>query len=502
MPVTHPMNSMLAAVDLGSNSFRLLIGRIARDGDTAQVYQVDRLKETVRLAAGLGPDKTLGPEAIDRAVSVLERFGERLRSFHPDRVRAVATNTFRVARNVADFLPRAEAALGFPIEVIAGREEARLIFSGVAHSLPPSSEKRLVVDIGGGSTEFIIGNGFEPELMESLYMGCVSYSRAYFPDGVIDAHGMKQAELAARRELEVIAKQYRRTGWKEAFGSSGTGKALGTILVESGFSDQGITRRGLDKLKERLIKAGTVDRANLLGAKVDRYSVLPGGLAIMSAVFDELGIDSMNTADGALRLGVLYDLLGRDAETDKRDDTVRQFMLRYEIDVGQATRVKTAALNMFAGLVPANTPGFEELERALGWAADLHELGLSIAHNTYHKHTAYVLENADMPGFSRQDQRQLALLTLGHLGKLGKLQALVKTDAQWVAILCLRLAAVLFRRREDLDSLPVTVSLRDRSITVKVEAGWLKDHPLTDFTLRAEESEWSKVGFTFQLLEL
>lgn len=495
------MNQLLAAVDLGSNSFRLLIGRIARDGDTAQVYPVDRLKETVRLAAGLAADKTLGPEAIDRAVAVLERFGERLRSFDPDRVRAVATNTFRVARNVSDFLPRAEAALGFPIEVIAGREEARLIFSGVAHSLPPSPSKRLVVDIGGGSTEFIVGNGFEPELMESLYMGCVSYSRNYFPDGIVDAHAMKQAELAARRELEVISKQYRKAGWKEAFGSSGTGKALGAILMESGLSDQGITRRGLDKLKERLIKAGTVERAQLQGIKLDRTSVLPGGLAIMSAVFDELQIDVMNTADGALRLGVLYDLAGRDAETDKRDDTVRQFMQRYEVDIAQAHRVKQAAMSLFKALVPETAPGFEELSHALGWATDLHELGLSIAHNTYHKHTAYVLENADMPGFSRQDQRQLALLTLGHLGKLGKLQSLVRTHEQWVAILCLRLAAVLFRRREDIGTLPIEVRITGQTITVMVDALWLKEHPLTDFTLRAEVSEWSKVGFTFELLE-
>lgn len=214
------MDHLLAAVDLGSNSFRLSIGRVVQQDGVAQIYQIDRLKETVRLAAGLGQDKILGHEAIDRAVGVLERFGERLRSFHPNRVRAVATNTFRVARNTPDFLPRAEAALGFPIEVIAGREEARLIFTGVAHSLPPSPNKRLVIDIGGGSTEVIIGKGLDPNLMSSLYMGCVSYSRQFFPDGRVDGTAMKQAEIAARREIEVIAKQYRKMGWKEAYGSS------------------------------------------------------------------------------------------------------------------------------------------------------------------------------------------------------------------------------------------------------------------------------------------
>lgn len=494
------MNNLLAAVDLGSNSFRLLIGRADGDG-MGQVYPVDRLKETVRLAAGLTPNKELDDAAIARAVEVLQRFGERLRSFHPDRVRAVATNTFRVARNVSEFLPMAEAALGFPIEVIAGREEARLIFSGVAHSLPPSPSRRLVVDIGGGSTEFIIGRSFEPELMESLYMGCVSYSRQFFPDGIVDAHGMKQAELAARREVEVIGRTYRRSGWKEAFGSSGTAKALGAILVESGFSESGITRKGMDQLKQRLIKMGTVDRAELAGIKHDRSSVLPGGLAIMSAVFDELQIERMQTADGALRLGVLYDLLGRDASHDKRDDTVRQFMARYEVDVAQAMRVRKAALAIFARLVPGDHPGIEELIRMLAWTAELHEVGLSIAHAAFHKHTAYVLENADMPGFSRQDQKLMALLALGHIGKLAKLQPLVRNQEQWMAILSLRLATLLFRRREDSDVLPISVSAQGPSIIVKADHDWLAAHPLTDFTLRSETSEWSKIGFSFELLE-
>jgi exopolyphosphatase/guanosine-5'-triphosphate,3'-diphosphate pyrophosphatase len=254
------MDQLLAAVDLGSNSFRLSIGRIVQQDGTPQIYQIDRLKETVRLAAGLDSEKRLD-EAIDRAIAVLERFGDRLRSFHPNRVRAVATNTFRVARNTRDFLPRAEAALGFPIEVIAGREEARLIFSGVVHTLPPSPNKRLVIDIGGGSTEVIIGKGHEPSLMSSLYMGCVSYSRQFFSDGVVDAHQMKQAELAARREIEVIAKQYRKMGWKEAYGSSGTAKALFAILTECRFSDRGITRAGLNKLKDRIIRSASRSNA-------------------------------------------------------------------------------------------------------------------------------------------------------------------------------------------------------------------------------------------------
>jgi exopolyphosphatase/guanosine-5'-triphosphate,3'-diphosphate pyrophosphatase len=499
------MDHLLAAVDLGSNSFRLSIGRVEQHEGSAQIYQIDRLKETVRLAAGLDNNKRLGADAIERAVEVLHRFGERLRSFHPDRVRAVATNTFRVARNTPEFLPRAEAALGFPIEVIAGREEARLIFSGVVHSLPPSPNKRLVIDIGGGSTEVIIGKGYDPGLMSSLYMGCVSYSRQFFGDGVVDAHQMKLAELAARREVEVIAKQYRKTGWKEAYGSSGTAKALYAILTECRFSDQGITRAGLNKLKDRILRSGRVIPSELPGIKVERADVLPGGLAIMSALFDELDIEVMHTGEGALRLGVLYDLLGRDDQHDKRDETVRQFMKRYHVDVHQAGRVRHAALQLLEGVMPAGSDrgnDRRELAHALGWAADLHEVGLTIAHNEYHKHSAYVLGNADMPGFSRADQQLLALLTLAHLGKLGKVQPLVRSREQWLAVLCLRLAVLLFRRREDIEPLPLSVSVRGDSIVVRVSHAWLAAHPLSDFTLRGEESEWRKVGYSFELLEL
>jgi exopolyphosphatase/guanosine-5'-triphosphate,3'-diphosphate pyrophosphatase len=495
------MDHLLAAVDLGSNSFRLSIGRVVQQNGVAQIYQIDRLKETVRLAAGLSADKRLDDDAIERAVAVLERFGERLRSFHPNRVRAVATNTFRVARNTQDFLPQAEAALGFPIEVIAGREEARLIYLGVMHSLPPSPDRRLVIDIGGGSTEVIIGRGFEPSLMSSLYMGCVSYSRQFFGDGMVDAHRMQQAELAARREAEVIAKQYRKMGWKAAFGSSGTAKALYAILSECSFSKRGITRAGMNRLKDRIIRSGRVIPEELPGIKLERADVLPGGLAIMSALFDELNIDTMETGDGALRLGVLYDLLGRDDQHDKRDESVRQFMKRYHIDTIQAARVRQTALAFFDEVMSDDREGYAELRQALGWAADLHEVGLSIAHNGYHRHSSYVLENADMPGFSRADQELLAVLTLGHLGKLPKLEPLVRQRGQWLAILSLRLAVLLFRRREDISPLPLKVSVKGESIVVKVDAAWLADHPLSDYTLRAEESEWRKVGFAFELIE-
>ena len=493
------MKHLLAAVDLGSNSFRLSIGRVAEQNGAKHIYQIDRLKETVRLAAGLDHNNQLSRQAIDRAIEVLERFGERLRSFHPDRVRAVATNTFRVARNVAEFLPLAEAALGFPIEVIAGREEARLIYTGVSHTLPVSTERRLVIDIGGGSTEVIIGRGDEPVLTSSLFIGCVSFSQKFFPDGKIDAHGMKQAELAARREIEVITKPYRRMGWDMAYGSSGTAKALLAILTDGKLTTGGITRDGLERLKAKLIRSGRVIPNDLPGIKLDRADVLTGGLAIMSAFFDEMRVEHMKTGDGALRLGVLVDLAGREESHDRRDESVAAFMKRYHVDARQANRVKRTALSLFESLFPERSQQ-DELRHTLSWAADLHEVGLSIAQAGYHKHSAYILNNADMPGFSRVDQLHLGTLALVHTGKIGKAQSLIKNRDQWLAILCLRLAVLLCRRREDVARLPLSVSIAGNTIICKVDKKWLATHPLTDFSLHSEEAEWSKVGFEFELI--
>jgi len=493
------MEHLLAAVDLGSNSFRLSIGRIHQENGTRQIYQIDRLKETVRLAAGLDEKKVLNQQAIDRAVAVLERFGERLRDFHPSRVRAVATNTFRVARNASDFLPLAEGALGFPIEVIAGREEARLIYTGVSHTLPPSENKRLVIDIGGGSTEVIIGQGDEALLMSSLYMGCVSYSRRFFPDGFIDAHTLKTAEMAAQREIEILVKPYKSLDWQEAFGSSGTAKAIFAILTEGGFSHDAITRTGLEKLKKKLIQDTRVIPAELPGIKLERADVLPGGLAIMSAFFDEMGIESMRTGDGALRLGVLVDLAGREQSHDRRDETVKVFMSRYRVDASQAGRVRRTALSLYDSLFPDGSPN-DERRHAVSWAAALHEVGVSIAQNGYHKHSAYMLSHADMPGFSNTDQAFLATLVLAHTGKLGKVQDLVKTREQWMAVLALRLAVLLCRRREEIKRLALTVSVKNRSIVTKVDKKWLQAHPLTDYSLHNEESEWERVGFKFELV--
>ncbi|HEU0229335.1 MAG TPA: exopolyphosphatase [Burkholderiaceae bacterium] len=494
------MDHLLAAVDLGSNSFRLSIGKVVQHDNIAQIYAIDNMKESVRLAAGLDESKRLDEPTIERALAVLRRFRERLDGFHPNRVRAVATNTFRVARNAPEILPRAEAALGFPIEVIAGQEEARLIFSGVANELRPSDQRRLVIDIGGGSTEIIIGKGFEPLHMASLYMGCVSYTQRFFAGGVITEERLLDAELTARQKLEGIARQYRKTGWQEAYGSSGTAKGLIAVLTDGGMSKSGITLEGLMLLRERLIRDGRVRLENLPGLREDRAPVLAGGLAIMIAAFKELSIDRMAAGDGALRVGVLYDLLGRDSAHDKRDETVRQFIRRYHVDTRQALRVRTLALEFFRQTELPDCPEKQELVRTLGWAADMHEIGLSIAHADYHKHGAYILEHADMPGFSNDDQVLLATLVLGHQGKLNKLRAREPTRAGWMALLSLRMAVLLSRRREGPSAVPVRLELDHQTIRAHVRTSWLATHALTEYALQRELREWNRTDFLFEVV--
>jgi exopolyphosphatase/guanosine-5'-triphosphate,3'-diphosphate pyrophosphatase len=484
---------LVCAVDLGSNSFRLMIGRIVGD----QIYPFDDIKEPVRLAAGLDDEKMLDSASRARAIEALRRFGERLRTFSPDAVRAVATNTLRVAKNTEPFLAAAQAALGFPIEVIAGREEARLIYVGVAHTLPDPSRQQLVVDIGGGSTEFIIGRNFEPLQLESLYMGCVSYSLRYFPDGQLTRAGFRDAELAARQQLELISHTYRGCGWELAVGSSGSAKALCDVLALNGLAEGGITRAGLDKLRQLMLKAGHVDRLRLEGLKADRLPVFAGGFAIMSALFDALELEQMVFSDGALRLGVLYDLLGRYHRHDLRDATVSTFLQRYQVERRQAERVAGTAQALWASLHAAD--GSEDERRFLHWAALLHEVGLSVAHASYHKHTAYILSNADMPGFSRRDQARLARLALAHRGKLERLADMHIEEADWELILCLRLAVILNRARCDHAESPLRLTRARRGFCVGANPAWLRESPLTAAALKEEELQWQRVGRPLKL---
>lgn len=481
----------VAAVDLGSNSFRLQVGRVVDN----QIYTLDSLKESVRLASGLTADKLLDLSAQRRALEALRRFGERLAGLDSGAVRVVATNTLRVAKNATDFLPQAEEALGFPIEIIAGREEARLIYIGASHSLPMVAHKRLVVDIGGGSTEFIIGKRHDPQLMESLYMGCISYTLRFFPDRKIDKYRLRHAQIAAAKEIELIAHDYQRLGWKEAVGSSGSARAIADVLELNGLNpngESGITRVGLEKFCALLIKAGSAEALDLPGVKGDRLPVLLGGVAIMSAVFAELNIEKMTYADGALRLGVLYDLLGRFHHLDMRDSTVAQFRRRYQAEADQAERVEATALSALTQLAEGS-PSESDLQ-FLTWATRLHEIGISVAHNGYHKHGAYILTYADMPGFSKKDQARLAMLVLGHRGKLEKIKSIAAVDSTWRLIFCLRLAVLLHRTRDD-RALPVWhVSLLGNGFKLDLPREWLAANPWTAAALGEEVAVWRQAG--------
>ena len=488
---------LIAAIDLGSNSFRLQVGRVVGN----QIYPLDSLKDSVRLAAGLKPDKQLDAASQTRGLEALARYGERLRGFEPGAVRAVATNTLRVAKNATQFLKRAEAALGFPIEVIAGREEARLIYLGVAHSLPDPKRQNLVVDIGGGSTEFIIGRHFQPAQLESLYMGCVSYSLRFFPEGNVDKRQMKEAELAAKRELQSIVKTYRDTGWEQAVGSSGTAKAICDLLELNGFSEGGITREGLDHLRSLLLVAGNAARLTLEGLRVDRIPVLAGGIAIMSAVFSEFELQHMLFSDGALRLGVLYDLLGRYHHEDLREATVELFMQRYGVDRLQADRVTQTAFDFFRQLTSQAGDGNQSEALFLQWACRMHETGISVAHSSYHKHSAYILANADMPGFSRRDQARLSRLVLGHRGKLERLQNVPPDEEEWVLIFSLRMAALLHRSRRDSPLPSIEVTRGNRGFQMVFDAEWLAEAPLTAAALTEEQVQWEALGMSLRIKE-
>ncbi|MDP2794075.1 MAG: exopolyphosphatase [Sulfurisoma sp.] len=486
---------LIAAVDLGSNSFRLQVGRVVGN----QIYPLDGLKEAVRLAAGITPEKTLDGAAQLRAIEALSRFGERLRGFAPGAVRAVATNSLRVAKNAAEFLPEAEAALGFPIEIIAGREEARLIYLGVAHTLPNPHTQQLVMDIGGGSTEFIVGRDFQPRQLESLYMGCVSYTLRFFPDGRVDKRSMKEAELAARRELQSIVQAYKETGWEAAVGSSGTAKAIVDLLEQNGLSERGITREGLDELRNRLVRAGDASRLQLVGLRADRIPVLPGGIAIMSAAFKEFGLERMEFSEGALRLGVLYDLLGRYHHDDLREATVDQFMQRYSADRRQVARVSLTALQLLHQILPESRNPEHVDALFLAWAARLHEIGISVAHSSYHKHSAYILANADMPGFSRRDQQRLARVVLGHRGKLERVMLATRDSADWLLIFALRTASLLHRARDDGSPPAVEAALAAPGFQLTVDAEWLESAPLTAAALDEEVRHWAAVGMELKL---
>ena len=487
----------LAAVDLGSNSFKLQVARVQGE----QLYLLDALKEPVRLAAGLDKNKRLDAASQQRALECLRRFNERLRGLPEGAVRCVGTSALRVAKNAEPFLEQAEAALGFPIEIIAGREEARLIYLGVTHSLPPSTGRRLVVDIGGGSTECIIGSGARQESRESLLMGCVNFSLRFFPNGKIEKSAMKEAELEARLIAQGIEAEFSREHWDEAVGSSGSIRAVADILEANGWG-QGVTAEGMALLRDAMLKAGHIDKLELPGLRADRRPVLAGGFAILSGLFAELGIRQMSPTTGALREGILYDLLGRMSEHDMREETVAEFMRRYHVDPRQAARVENLALRLLEGVVSGDMEENQDARRFLSWSARLHEIGISIAHAGYHKHGAYILENADMPGFSRTDQERLALLVRAQRGAIAKIPQFMSgaglSHSDRLLVWLLRQAVILNRNRADTNLPDVRAEPSQKGYRLRLPKDWLEDNLLTRRALEEESAYWESAGLPAQ----
>ncbi|MBP8099867.1 MAG: exopolyphosphatase [Acinetobacter sp.] len=440
---------LLAAIDMGSNSFHLAIARV----DHGEVKKVASMSEKVQLAAGLDENKNLTEAAQQRGLACLSRFVGRLGSVQPNRLRIVATNALRQAKNGHEFIQKAAEILPKPIEIIAGREEARLIYLGVSHTMA-NSGRRLVIDIGGGSTELIIGEEFEPIHTESVQMGCVAFSKAYFTEGEINQKSFDKAVNAARKELSGIANTYKAAGWDTVVGSSGTIKACRQITVNMGWSNEReeLTRDGLEKLKEKLLKYKHVSEMEFDGLKEDRRAVLPAGIAILSTVFDVLGVDKLVYSDGALREGVMYDLLGRFQHEDVRDRSVHALMGRYNADSKQAERVVTTAQHLFDNVAQKLELSSDDSD-LLRRAAYLHEIGLAISHSGYHRHGAYLLQHSDIPGFSQIDQNHLSHLMAHHRRKLrGDARVdVMKVGGSKLIYLCLllRLAVLLNHSRSD-----------------------------------------------------
>lgn len=487
---------MLASVDLGSNSFRLQIC-VNHDG---QLQVIENIKQMVRFAGGLDENKNLDEASQQRALECLAQFGERLRGFAPENVRAVATNTFRVAKNIKPFHEKAEATLGFPIEIIAGREEARLIYTGVVHTFNSHGQKMLVIDIGGGSTEFILGHALQPTHTESLPLGCVTYSKRFFGEK-INQKDFQAAINAARGEIQRISKIYKRQGWDIALGTSGTAKAIAGVIAAENLGNN-ITLAAMRELMSRIVDAGSVKKAKLENLKAERIEVFAGGLAVLLAAFEELDIQEMQFNEAALRDGVFYDLIGRDYEDDLREQTAVQFQERYHVSKNQAKRVADTAARFLRSL--AQNATVQELDYwsdYLRWSAMLHEIGIDIAHTGYHKHTAYILAQADMPGFSRDEQELLATITLGQRGDMKKITELgALSDMEWNTILALRLAVLFNRSRLPL-TLPENVQLRlqGNKASLSISKEWLDNNPLTAAALQSETDGWKKVGRVFEL---
>jgi exopolyphosphatase/guanosine-5'-triphosphate,3'-diphosphate pyrophosphatase len=485
---TEHQDRILAAVDLGSNSFHMIVARM---DETGSLHIIDRLRETVRLGGGLTKSGRLSREATKRAMDCLERFGQRVNDLSSSDVRVVGTKILREAKNADDFIEKAQKRLNHPIEIISGLEEARLIYLGVAHDHAATDNKRLVIDIGGGSTELIVGKGMKPIVRDSIGIGSVSTMLEHFADGEVSARRMLRAVMETQLEIYPVAEQFTASNWQQAIGCSGSIRAIRDIVQEEGWCSRGISLKALYTLRDHIIHAGHVDNIELKKLKDDRLPILPGGVAVLIGVFEALHIEMLDVSDQALREGLLYELIGRIQHRDIRADTVASTRQRWNIDSAQADRVAATARTLYKQV--RSDCGLKKQDGSiLQWAAELHEIGLQISHSHYHRHSEYLLKNMDLPGFSRSEQAILAVLVRNQRRHFSKrlIKSLPKTDRKKTRYLCLllRIATLLHRGRSDEDESGVTIRINQRQLILGLNQHWLEQHPLTQADLEQEQA--------------
>ncbi len=479
---------MFAAVDLGSNSFRLHIGKY--NGDAIRVIKSAR--DPIRLAAGLDSKGNLTDAAMQSGLESLARFKSILAEYQLEAVRVVATNTMRIAKNAAVFLPKAEAAIGYPIEIISGEEEGRLIYMGVASMLRLPNEKRLVLDIGGGSTELILGRGQSIERVESFGIGTVNQSLAFFADGNITTEAFDAAILSARSHFEDAAPPYRPQNWSNAYGSSGTIRAIAETIEKNALGDGRLSYTSLEILKNKFIELQHVSNINMPGMKAERAPVIVGGVAVLLGLMQELGIASLTPIEAGLRMGVMWDLQLRGTRLDRRDQSVRDFCQRFHVDQLRANRVAETAATLFSMLKPSN----DNLSKYLHWSGLLHEVGMVVSLSGYHKHAAYLIANADLPGFTTREQRTMSLLILGQKGNLRKLNGTLADADYSKAVLALRLAVMFLHSRIEVDFDELRLRMKSK-IELDLKQEWIVDHPTTSFWMEKEREFWREIGVEF-----
>jgi exopolyphosphatase/guanosine-5'-triphosphate,3'-diphosphate pyrophosphatase len=480
---------MYAAVDLGSNSFRLAIGR--HDGDAIRVLKSAR--EPIRLAAGLDAAGNLTEAAMRAALSCLRNFRIVLAAYQLDAVRVVATSTMRLARNAAAFLPAAEQAIGYPIEIISGEEEGRLIYMGVTNALNLPGERRLVIDIGGGSTELILGRGSDIERVESFSIGSVKQSLSFFIGGRVDEPSFEAAILSARSHFEDAAPPYHPEYWKNAYGSSGTIRAIADI-IEKNKLGSGVTAASLEALKQRFIAAGHVTKLEMDGLRTDRASTIIGGLAVLIALVHELGVISLQPIEAGLRVGVMWDLHLRSTKRDRREQSVRAFLQKFHVDEARADRVAEYAGALYAQMKPVG----DAYNRLLYWSALLHEVGVVVSQTGYHKHACYMVENADLPGFTTREQKAMSRLIVAQKGNLRKVGEQLTEPDFAKAVVALRLAILFMHSRIEVDFTELRLRMKNR-IELEIKRAWVADHPTASYWMEKEQELWDEVGVDFSI---